>query len=551
MNTLTKPRLFFILLLPALGLPQERKFVNAQLGWHEPVLDQQGKLLAWYKPEKNLGYDKVLHLGWDFIEHKVPKDTVGKTGQKIYLVNSVFDPETLQGINWQHNPAMVYAAFVDGVVAWHAYSGDAEAVDAVRGMLDYQLAHGTTPADWDWPGVPFATACKNDADYGHCIQNLPREFYGGIEPDKVGQLGMGYVLFYELTGDRKYMDAALRCADALAHHVRAGDQDHTPWPFRVDARTGSTLALEEYGGDVSSSLRLFDELIRLQSGDVAAYRPARDMAWRWLLRNPLSTESKAWDKWAGFFEDVPYRPTNVNQFLPDMAAYYIMTRPDPAAVDPEWTSHAGHLIDWVRRHFGRGPYLGAWAIDEQGQPERDYYGCCSRAGQGSHGGRWAAINAIYASMTGDEQAREDAFRSMNYATYFADSEGKIACCGVDYHHPYWFSDGYADYLRHLNWIMGALPDLAPIGEDHILHSTSVVQKVSYQAHHLSYTTFDDSGTEVVRVNYKPTQIMAGTSKLEPRASGREAGYTIRSGSGGDYILQIRRQGAREVTVGSN
>ena len=355
-----RKRFLLFFLIPLSASTQNRKFVNAQLAWHEAVVDQQGKLLAWYKPEKNLGYDKVLRLGWDFIEHKVPRDTRGKTGQKIYLVNSVFDPETLQGINWQHNPAMVYAAFVDGAVAWHAYSGDEEAIATVREMLDYQLAHGTTPADWNWPGVPFATACENDADYGHCIQNMPHEFYGGIETDKVGQLGTGYVLFYELTGDRKYLDAALHCADALAHHVRTGDQDHTPWPFRVDARTGVTLTLEEYGGDVSSSLRLFDELIRLHSGDIAAYRTARDSAWTWLLHYPLNQGSKAWDKWSGFFEDVPRRPTNVNQFLPDMTAYYIMTRPDPAAVDPEWTSHVGHLIDWVRRHFGRGSF--SWCL---------------------------------------------------------------------------------------------------------------------------------------------------------------------------------------------
>jgi hypothetical protein len=102
-------KFLLFLLIPLVISPQNRKFVNAQLAWHETVLDPQGKLLAWYKPEKNLGYDKVLRLGWDFIEHKVPRDTRGKTGQKIYLVNSVFDPETLQGINWQHNPAMVYA----------------------------------------------------------------------------------------------------------------------------------------------------------------------------------------------------------------------------------------------------------------------------------------------------------------------------------------------------------------------------------------------------------------------------------------------------------
>jgi len=392
-------------LLPAL-MAQSRLFVNAQLPYHEAVTDQQGRLLAWYEPNKNLGYDHVLRLGWDFIEHKVPVDTRTKTGLKIYLINSVFDDNTLQGIYWQHNPAMVYAAFVDGLVAWYPYSGDEEAIAAVRGMLDYQLAHGTTPADWNWASVPFATACDDQTDYGHCIQNLPAEFYGGIETDKVSQLGVGYALFYELTGERKYLEAAVHCADALAKHVRPGDDENTPWPFRLDAKTGVTLAREEYGGDIASSARLFDELIRLRAGDAAAYKAARDEAWTWVLKHPLNRNSKAWDKWSGFFEDVAHGTDNVNQFLPDLTAYYILSRDDPGSVDPEWLSHVGHLIDWVRLRFGRGPFFGAWAIDEQGTP--DGRGCCSRAGQGSHGGRWAAINALFAERSGDGQAREDA-----------------------------------------------------------------------------------------------------------------------------------------------
>ncbi|PYV21133.1 MAG: hypothetical protein DMG24_20520, partial [Acidobacteria bacterium] len=87
----------------ASALPAEDR-VNAQLPWHPPVLDAQGKLLAWYEPEKNRGYDKVLRLGWDFIEHKVPLDTRHHTGLKIYLINAVFDDTTLQGSNWQHDP---------------------------------------------------------------------------------------------------------------------------------------------------------------------------------------------------------------------------------------------------------------------------------------------------------------------------------------------------------------------------------------------------------------------------------------------------------------
>jgi hypothetical protein len=534
-----------LLLAPALRA-QAPDYPNAQVAFHPAVLDAQGNLLAWYQPDKNLGYDHVLRLGWNFIEHKVPVDTRHHTGLKIYLINSVMDGNTLQGEYWQHNPAMVYAAFVDGVVGWYPYSADEEAITAVGGMLDYQLAHGTTPSDWEWPNVPFATSCDDQADYGHCIQNMPKEFYGGIETDKVGQLGAGYTLFYELTGDRKYLTAAQHCADALARHVRAGDEEHTPWPFRLDARTGVTLAKEEYGGDISSSVRMFDELIRLKAGDTAVYQRARDLAWTWVLQNPLNRESKAWDKWSGFFEDVPYLSDNVNQFLPDLTAYYIMSRPDPASVDPEWVTHVGHMIDWVRLRFGRGPFLGAWAIDEQG-PLSGRGGCCSRAGQGSHGGRWAAINAMYAERTGDGQARRDAFRSMNYATYFTSSEGLVACCGQDYHAPYWFSDGYADYLRHFNWTMGALPELAPVGESHLLRSSTVVQKVNYAPKRVSYKTFDSEGIQVLRLNFKPVRVTAGQTVLTERKDLNGPGYTLEPVQS-DFIVRLRHTGSPDITL---
>ncbi|HEV2379837.1 MAG TPA: hypothetical protein VG206_08580 [Terriglobia bacterium] len=215
-----------------------RDRVNAQLPWHEPVLDSQGRLLAWYEPDNERGYDKVLYLGWDFIEHKVPNDTRTHAGLKIYLINSLYDDQTLQGANWQHNPAMVYSSFIDSLAGWYPYSGDKKAIQAVQGMLDYELAHGTTPADWNWRNVPFATSCDDQTEYGRCLQDMPREFYGGIETDKLGELGTGCALFYEMTGERKYQTAALHCAEALAAHVREGDAEHTPWVFRVDARTG-------------------------------------------------------------------------------------------------------------------------------------------------------------------------------------------------------------------------------------------------------------------------------------------------------------------------
>jgi hypothetical protein len=540
-------RLLAVGLLACAAAAGAENYVNAQLPWHAPVLDSHGKLLAWYQPEKNLGYDRVLRLGWDFIEHKVPKDTRHNTGLKIYLINSVFNGETLQGLNWQHNPAMVYASFVDGLMGWYPYSGDEEAIRAVREMLDHQLAHGTTPLDWNWPGVPFATNCDDQPDYGHCIQDMPHEFYGGIETDKVAELGTGYALFYEFTGERKYLDASLRAADALAKHVRAGDDEHTPWPFRLDARTGVTLAGEEYGGNVAASVRLFDELIRLGAGDSAAYRKARDTAWKWLLDYPLSSRSRAWDKWSGYFEDVAKNVENVNQMSPTILSYYILTREDPSAVDKNWSGHVGHLIDWIRNRFGRGPYFGAWAIDEQGTP--DGRGCCSRAGLSSHTSRWAAINALYYERTGDAQAREDAIRSLNYATYFTGSDGKISCCGKDFGGQYWFSDGYSDYLRHFNWAMGAIPELAPAGQDHLLRSTSVVRKVSYGPRRAQYRTFDAASTEVLRLSFKPARVTAGGAALAERGNLDGAGYTVKPLDGGDYVVRIRHENSGEVTIG--
>ena len=524
-------------------------YVNAQLPWHPVVLDAQGRLLAWHEPDKNLGYDQVLRLGWDFIEHKVPADTRHKTGLKIYLINSVFDDDTLQGSNWQHNPAMVFGSFVDSLAAWYPYSGDEEAIPAVREMLDYELAHGTTPGDWEWPGVPFATSCGDDREYGRCVQNMPREFFGGIETDKLGELGNGYVLFYEMTGDRKYLDAAQHCADALAHHVRPGDANHTPWPFRVDAHAGETLDGEEYGGIIASPLRLFDELIRLQAGDTAAYEKARNLAWEWLLNQPLSVRSPASDRWSGYFEDVAKNQENVNQAAPTYTAYYILSRPDPAAVDKAWSNHVGHLIDWVRRRLGRGPFFGAWAIDEQGPPP-DYMGCCSRAGLGSDTSRWAAINAMYYEKTGDAQARENAFRSLNYATYFALSDGRISCCGQGFGGQFWFSDGYSDYLRHFVWAMGAIPEFAPKGQDHILRSSSVVQKVTYGASNITYRTFDNASSEVLRLRFKPVSVTAGGTRLRERDDLTEEGFVLQPLPGEDYVLRVHHTSAGEISIRS-
>lgn len=566
---------FLLVLLMAVGgltgsslAAQEDFFVNADMPWHKAVLDAQGRLLAWYHPEKNLGYDKFMRLDWDFLEHKVPIDK--HSGVKVYLTAPIYDPVTLQGAGWQHNPAGTYAHLMDMLVGWYPYSGDEDSVPVMREMLDYQLAHGTTPADWEWANVPFATSCLDDKEYGRCIQDMPREFYGGIETDKIGELGLGYVLFYELTGERKYLDAGIHCADQLAKHIRPGDATHTPWPFRVDAHTGTPIDEEEYGGMIVGPVRMFDELLRLGAGDSASFRKARDMAWKWLMDNPLNKDSAAWDKWSGYYEDVLKDIVNVNDMTSIMTAYYILSHEDPSVVDPEWKHHVGHLIDRSRVLLGRGPFFGAWAIDEQLRPDGgvtgassvdteylphgsvllgvDNRGCCSRAGLVCRTSQWGAINAMYYEKTGDGTARENAFRSLNYATYFAKSDGEIACCGEGTGGMFWFEDGHADAGRSFMWALGAMPEFAPIGQDHLLRSSSVIQKVQYGNRSVEYRTFAKSGTEVFRLSFKPVHVMAGGAALTEREDLKEDGYTIQTLSHGDYEVRLRHLQANQISI---
>jgi len=230
-----------------------------------------------------------------------------------------------------------------------------------------------------------------------------------------------------------------------------------------------------------------------------------------------------------------------------VAAYYILNRDDPGEVDPEWMSHTGRLLDWVRIKFGRGPFFGAQAIDEQATPDATF-GCCSRAGQGDHTARWAALNALYFEKTRDGQAREDAFRSLNYATYFAGSDGRIACCGVDYTSSYWFSDGYSDYMRHFEWAMGAIPEFAPVGQNHLLRSSSVVQKVTYGERTLEYRTFDQAGSEVIRLNFKPGRVAAGGVALAERGGLKSEGFHLEHLPDGDWVLRIRHTSSGEISI---
>lgn len=148
----------WMLIASAVCIPARR---DDTLNRHRVVLDAQGKLLSWVQPQETV-YDRVMRLAWDFLLRAVP---VERNGLKTFFVYSCIDEYELHGRAWPHNPAGIYAMMADSAAAYYAYSGDRAVVDLVAQLLDYQLAHGTTPPGWAWGAVPYASSDHGATEY--------------------------------------------------------------------------------------------------------------------------------------------------------------------------------------------------------------------------------------------------------------------------------------------------------------------------------------------------------------------------------------------------
>jgi len=527
-----------------------------QLLWHEVRLDSEGKLLSWV--ENSAPYDRIIRNAWEAFKN-IP---VQADGYRTYFTYPTFygpnDPAhpPFSGRPWVHNPAGLAAMLTDSAILYHAYSGDRVVLERAREMLDHIIACGTTEATDAWALVPYACANAGQVVYRgaddtiYCDQENHTpcgrgDGVGFLEPDKVGELGHAYLLFYEVTLEGKYLRAAIRCADALAKNVQPGDESHSPWPFRVDARTGTKIR-EQYTANTIGPIRLFDELLRIKAGSTGEYRRARKLAWNWLMTYPMRNHV-----WTQYFEDVLIYPdyrTNLNQYSALETARYLLQHPE---LDPAGRSHAKELLDWVTGFFAadsvtmgglheKGRQWGAEVLSEQVN-DMDK--------MSSHTARYASVRALWYEVTGDLDSKERAFRSFNWATYSSRENGLVKT-SLDEGTGYWFSDGYGDYMRHFQRGMASVPEWAPADEDHLLGSTSVVRSIAYGEHEIAYATFDRQSREVLRLQRQPVAIRAGTvalARVNDLKAGRQ-GYSVEPVKQGGFVVRIEHHQSGTVTI---
>ena len=506
------------------------------LDTHTVVLDGQGKIIPWTSNPGD-GYDRVMFLSWDLLLNRILPDP--NNHLPAYYTHSEYDPNSLGGEDWPNNAAGKHAMLADSASMYYYYSGNTSVVTLVTGLLDHHLLYGTTPTYYFWAGVPYSTAASGSTNYGNDSYS---EGVGVLEPDKVGELGYhGYLRFYELTGNTNYLNAAITCAGQLALHIRTGDATHSPWAFRVVAQTGVTSHQEEYCADVIAPIRLFDELIRLGLGDTNSYQSARQTAWNWLITYPVTNQV-----WANYFEDVMPKPndlSNCNQYDPGETACYLLEHPE---LDPNWYNHATNVLGYIETTFGgtdngeSGLQYGARVISEQNS---------YRFKMASHTSRFAADYALLYSLTGDTNALDKAYRSLNWCTYMCRSNGVVIEGPAEFTNSpaCWFTDGHGDYIRHFMLAIGAVPEWAPAGQNHITGSTTVIKSVTYpsSSNSIAYTTFDNASTESLRIAFTPLDVFVNGTPLPERSDLNQPGWVFTASNG---VLRVRHDAGTNVQI---
>lgn len=528
----------FLCLLPAAAVAQEKppfrpvSILDVPTIAGRPVqLDANGKLLPWPMPD-NTGYS---YSGYVLSQWTILWDQYNRQRLPYFYCCFDFDRTTFElqpDPHWVNSTGYLRAMMEGFIERLYPYTGDPHTLEFLQSFVDYELEHGLTPEGYAWAQVPYASANPGAVRYSGW-SNLGEDY---LEPHVVGEDGYAYLRLYEMTGNTKYLRAAIRCAEALVKNWTPGDASHSPWPVRCYARDGKAPggAMGPYSANVIEPIMLFDELIRLKQGNVADYSRVRGAVWEWFKAYPLAN-----NVWVGYFEDTVPSMGNMNQVIPLEFARYVLLHPDK---DPEWREHARKLIEWVRTtpRWPKFVVHGATITTEQGNG-KEY--CCNDPGQccDSHTSRFAAVEALYYAKTGDVAYREEAYRSYNWVSYF---QGLSSAAHAPFTGQWWFTDEYADGPRRMMDAFWAVPEWAPADESHLLGSSSVVTNMRYGKGSVTYSTFDPESEDVLRLDFVPQFVTADGRPLERRKDLNQPGYTFDIGT---HVLRIHHA-ARSIDI---
>ncbi|MGE5645718.1 MAG: hypothetical protein ACM336_07995 [Acidobacteriota bacterium] len=485
-------RAAFMALLALAALPCRAEKIQ----YHEVKTDATGRIVPWHGSGPSEAYDFVVRRVFQF--------WIGMrncpNGVPVYLQHQVWKPDEddPRGLGGDQIPM--------ALSSWnllYGYLGDEAVKKNMTFLADYWLAHGMSGPDVLWANLPYP---YNTELHSGVYDGDMRAGKGFLQPDKAASFAAELIVLYKMTNEAKYLDAAAAMANTLAARIEAGDADHSPWPYRVNAKTGAVHTGTEkgktyaatYTSNYTGALRMFDDLIALGKGRTKDYARASRMLTAWLKAYPVRT-----NKWGPFFEDIPTTVWSDTEHNADTMAMYILEHP---SWDADWKRTAKGILDWSFGKFANHEYekWGVTAINEQ---------TCYLVPGNSHTSRHASVELLYCEKTGDCALKEDAIRRLNWATYTVDEDGKNRYIRDDN----WLTDGYGDYVRHYLRAMASMPELAPANQNHLLRTSSVVQSIAYGDGRITYTKFHSASTERFKMGaWTPKSLRGGEMEWDAK-----------------------------------
>ena len=531
----------------------QTKTTDEKLLYHRIITDVNGNILPWFSPDLGNSYDFVINAVWNFWDTM----RTDKNGLPYYMNHQVWRPDfnDRRGIGGDQ-----FAMALSSWNLYYGYSGNEAVKEEMKFIADYYLSHSFSPVDAAWPNIPYP---YNTLIYSGIYDGDMVIGPGFTQPDKAGSFAFELVKLYKMTTttsypnitDKRYLDAAVNIANTLAAKIVDGDEKNSPLPFKVNALSGEIGKLKNNSGDGqdaqlssytsnwSCTMELFLNLIELKVGETWKYEAAFNILLYWMKNYPLKT-----NKWGPFFEDIPgWSDTQINaitfaQFMMNHQEYF-----------PHWKTEVQGIFDWVYKSLGNKEWekYGVVVVNEQ---------TAYQTPGNSHSSRQASAELQYAALTGDTSAVKNAIRTLNWATYMVDNDGKN-CYPRDEN---WLTDGYGDYVRHYLRAMAFKPELAPSDKNHLLSTTSIIQLMEYppvigkfwssdvpaeriKNTLINYHTFDQKSIEVIRMTEKPGSVLVN-SKLIPETEQPDIEGWIWKPLEKGGILTIRHVNGNRVAV---
>jgi hypothetical protein len=486
-----------------------------------------GSILPWFSADIGKSYDTVMMLVWNFWKNM----ETDSNGLKYYMNHQVWKPEhDMRGLGGdQINMALSSWGLL------YSYTGYPDIIENMRYLADTYLDRSLSDPSDKWPYIPYP---YNTEVHSGRYDGDMRNGKGITQPDKAGNFGYELVNLFKITGEQKYLEAAIRIAETLSGHIIKGDTMRSPLPFRVNAKTGETGSLLDnlgsgkkvkpalYTSNWTGTMMLFEELTKLDKGKRDIYEKSFNNLLNWMKEYPLKT-----NKWGPFFEDIPgWSDTQTNAI--SFAMFILQHR----SLFSSWKENVKGIIDWTYRELGNHEYekYKVTVMNEQ---------TVYRVPGNSHSSRQASVELMYGALSGDTTLTENAIRTLNWATYTVDSDGRNRYIRDDI----WLTDGYGDYVRHYLRAMAAMPELAPADKNRLLGSSSVVRSVRYLANRIEYITWDNSANEVLRLISKPKSLTVNDREINQETNTQKEGWNWQPLQKGG-ILKVNHNSGNTINI---